>query len=325
MPPMFPENFSNLKLNIDTYMTLIWVLFGDRCDLYTQLNQISRMMSSAHVMMLRNSYTTEHCTRLAWAIIDESRFFYNQILTADDFRSGGYQFPTIFLTNMLDDIRLTNMIQRVTYPGNEITPKKIDLGGRNAMGGTKTYQEGQFQARGQWDGRQGRGHGGGRDNQGGHGAGRGYGGGRGGGRGSGRGGYYGPGEWRGDIGDQSLQNEKIATMMRGYLNKFPGHVKILDILGASGKRLTDLPVLEKCKDDTGRPCLCWAYFLGRCTFRECHFKKVGGHPIPRDIPPQFVDDVCAVVRQGVKDLAEGGEPPIKKVRIEEGNGAGTNN
>ena len=60
----------------------------------------------------------------------------------------------------------------------------------------------------------------------------------------------------------------------------------------------------------------WAGF----TFRECRFRKEGGHPLPADITDDFADRVIDVIGKGV--VTQGGPTggsPSKKLK---GNDAG---
>jgi hypothetical protein len=47
------------------------------------------------------------------------------------------------------------------------------------------------------------------------------------------------------------------------------------------------------------PFLCWSSVLGRCTFRDCRFRKEGGHPLPADVTDKFADRVINVIGKGV--------------------------
>ncbi len=43
------DNFWELKLNIATFMSLVWVLFGSQCDYYKSLHQIFKMLKLKEV------------------------------------------------------------------------------------------------------------------------------------------------------------------------------------------------------------------------------------------------------------------------------------
>ncbi len=85
------------------------------------------------------------------------------------------------------------------------------------------------------------------------------------------------------------------------------------MIDAVGKQQTDLPTLQKYVHATGQPFLCWSSNLGRCTFRDCWFKKEGSHPSLTDITNKFADQIIAIINKGIVTLCSpgGGSPPKK--------------
>jgi hypothetical protein len=65
------DNFWKLKLNIATFMSLVWVLFGSQCDYYKSLHQIFKTLKLKEVYALKASFTAENCRRITWAILDD--------------------------------------------------------------------------------------------------------------------------------------------------------------------------------------------------------------------------------------------------------------
>jgi hypothetical protein len=53
------NNFWDLKQNISTYMALLWVLFGDRCDYYHNIYKIHAIMDLPEVQQLCSKFTPE--------------------------------------------------------------------------------------------------------------------------------------------------------------------------------------------------------------------------------------------------------------------------
>jgi hypothetical protein len=103
--------------------------------------------------------------------------------------------------------------------------------------------------------------------------------------------------------------------MQGYLAQRNGRVHLAEILTAAGQRQTDLPTLPKYVHPLGWPFLCWTSVLGRCTYRDCRFRKEGGHPLPADITNEFVDQVTDVIGKGlIKPMPQmgTGSPPKKQ-------------
>jgi hypothetical protein len=98
-------------------------------------------------------------------------------------------------------------------------------------------------------------------------------------------------------------------MMMSYLERTNGRVHLAELLTAAGKKQTELPTLPQFVHPNGRPFLCWLSILGRCTFRECHFLKQGGHPSAKDITDDFADRTVDTLNKGVIALS-GTSPPV---------------
>jgi hypothetical protein len=80
------DNFWELKMNIATFMSLVWVLFGSECDYYKGLRNVYATLKLKEVMAQKHSFTPEHCRRITWAILDDGRAHFDDIKTTLDFR-----------------------------------------------------------------------------------------------------------------------------------------------------------------------------------------------------------------------------------------------
>ena len=57
----------------------------------------------------------------------------------------------------------------------------------------------------------------------------------------------------------------------------------------------------------------FASIVGKCRYRDCHFRKEGGHPLPGDITDEFADQVINAIGKGVVPPSiQGGSPPKKQ-------------
>ena len=57
-------------------------------------------------------------------------------------------------------------------------------------------------------------------------------------------------------------------MMADYVATKGYRIKLTDILDNCNKRISDLPTIPEFMTN-GRPFVCWAHILGRCTFDKC--------------------------------------------------------
>ena len=326
------DNFLELKNNIATFMGLVWVLFGSNCDYYKGLRHVHATMDLRDVMAIKSHFTAEHCRRITWAIIDDGRSYFDNVKTTLDFSSGAsVVFPQSFLLDIIRNVRYGILVERANFPNEWLSQRKPN-----------PQEQGQQNSRTQGSGNPGtrgndrqtqRAPGRGYDQQyggGQYGGGQQYGGqgyqgtgAQGGGYG---GGYFRPNtyqprdSWNANWTDE--RHPKIKTMMSAYLDRTNGRVHLAEILGAAGKKQTDLPTLPQYVHPNGRPFLCWTSVLGRCTYRECRFHHQGGHPNPKDITDEFADKVVDTLNKGVISICgtatSGGSPPKKpKVAAEE--------
>jgi hypothetical protein len=89
-------------------------------------------------------------------------------------------------------------------------------------------------------------------------------------------------------------------MMADYVATRGLRVQLTEILDAANKRITDLPTIPEYVEN-GRPVVCWAHILGKCTFQNCAFCK--GHVPRENIPDKFADEVVAMLTPGVRHCA----------------------
>ena len=85
-------------------------------------------------------------------------------------------------------------------------------------------------------------------------------------------------------------------MMSNYVAAKGPRIRLLEILDACNKRITDLPTIVEYVAN-GRPFVCWAHILGCCTVNNCQFKN--GHVPQSAIPDSFADAVVAMLTPGV--------------------------
>ena len=80
------DNFWELKINIATFiMSLVWVLFGSKCDYYKGLRIMYATLGLKEVMAQKSSFTAEHCRRITWAILDDGRTHFDDVKTTLNF------------------------------------------------------------------------------------------------------------------------------------------------------------------------------------------------------------------------------------------------
>jgi hypothetical protein len=284
-------------------------------------------------MAQKQSFTAEHCQRITWAILDDGRAHFDDIKTMLDFRGPDKPvWPQSYLIDILENVRYALPVECANFPeewkrkirvagpeqggqmgGNLASPPK----GRDHMlpsgsntNATLQRKHGQHQGYGA-----GGGHSVVQGNTGqwwpnhfhGQYQGAGYPGGA-----FPVGGMQQPRDWQSGWKDE--RHPKIKAVMQGYLAQTNGRVHFAKILAATGRRQIDLPTLPKYVHALGRPFLCWTSVLSRCTYRDCHFHREGGHPLPADITDDFAEVIDIFGKGLLKPITNmgSGSPPKKQ-------------
>ena len=115
-----PHNVGKLRSNI----ALLFTLFGEGCDLYWSMLQILQVLSHPFCMQNKQAYTPEVVRRIIWAIIVDSRSFFDDIKLSEDFlKQGNYmQFPASTLEGDLMSIKHGIKLQQHNFPQEWTTP-----------------------------------------------------------------------------------------------------------------------------------------------------------------------------------------------------------
>ena len=90
-----PHDFGELRSNISTFCALLFTLFGEGCDLYHTMISILQILSHPFSMQNKQANTPEVVRRIVWAIIVDTRSYFDNIKLAEDFMEQGQylQYP----------------------------------------------------------------------------------------------------------------------------------------------------------------------------------------------------------------------------------------
>ena len=112
-----PTEYHSLKLMIATYAALLFVLFGQYCELYKKVLAMYQILDMEEVMVVKAAFSPLKCKQITWALYHESRMFFNNRLSPVEFDPAT---PILFATANLDDViwkmRQQEFIHRSTYP-----------------------------------------------------------------------------------------------------------------------------------------------------------------------------------------------------------------
>jgi len=318
---------------------LLAVLFGAGCEFYSDVLGARMLLGEDGVAMLADRFTPLRIRQYCWAIIDEGRRYFHQVVAPDDFDSGSIiQWPTSGLKDVIWKIRNVEKVLRPTFPeewrhreSSRLPPARQGGMGKSSEGmwfpqmpyapphaGMMVQQPGGHNPYNEWSAtppqfRQGAG-----PPQ---------------GPGVHQSGQFGgpmPGppvmsnpqvdnahQGKGRIDDNELDRRLshmhplLKRCMFEYHKKFRGRVMLTKILQAGRKELTDLPTLNQCMKN-GRSTVCYMNVLGHCgRGAGCTFE----HP-PSTFPDGFAKAICQVVSPGLNYVIrnESATPPKRGKR-----------
>ena len=119
-----PHDFGELRSNISTFCALLFTLFGEGCDLYRTMISILQILSHPFSMQNKQANTPEVVRRIVWAIIVDTRSYFDNIKLAEDFMEQGQylQYPVSTLEGDFVAIKHGIKIQRHNFPAEWATP-----------------------------------------------------------------------------------------------------------------------------------------------------------------------------------------------------------
>ncbi len=139
LPSPPPDNYFELRLSINTFCVLIWMLFGNKCDYYKGLLEVAKTLDQQEVHIICESFTADVCQRITWTILTDGRSFFNTILVESQFQQGErFRWLTSLIHKIMDDIRFAKAINRPMYPSEWLITAPVGQGmasGGMARGG----------------------------------------------------------------------------------------------------------------------------------------------------------------------------------------------
>ena len=114
-----PDNYHELLRCIGTYCALLHTLFGDRCAFYRQCYALWTEMNGDLVHEQRDDFTALYCRQIVWAVLLESRVYFSQRMSVDDFTTvhpDDIRYPRSNLYKVVTQVRDMEPIVRSSFP-----------------------------------------------------------------------------------------------------------------------------------------------------------------------------------------------------------------
>jgi hypothetical protein len=137
------ENFWELKVNIVAFMSLVWVLFGSKCDYYKGLRQAYNTFEMKEVGLLKASFTPKYCRWVTWAILNNGQSYFDDVKTTFNFQGPNQIiFPQSYIIDISRNICYATPVECANFPDKwkrRAQPTQETSGGK-APGGNVSQQ-----------------------------------------------------------------------------------------------------------------------------------------------------------------------------------------
>jgi hypothetical protein len=72
---------------VEVTCAFVWALLGEN-DLYDKLWALFKVLNCDYTDAIKGNFSAELCRHVVWAILEEMREFFNQVITPAEFKSG---------------------------------------------------------------------------------------------------------------------------------------------------------------------------------------------------------------------------------------------
>ena len=279
------EDYNELTLNLGTFCSLLWALFGPKCDYYLKSYVLYQVLNDTPVFVQRKNFTPLLCRQITWAIIEDGRRYFSRIMTKRHFEEAEEdEEPVTFPKSLLDDVAQSALymtpINRPSFPAEwraDYTGGKKRQAGSTSMGSSALIQAqapsaptGMIHATQTPSIISGISH---------------------------------ASTTSGSAPTAKRQKRqpnivgvretdihpKLKMLTMGHLRNHP-YLHLKQVLEHSHMTFADLPTMEAYMAN-GKNTLCYNYVLGQCTSQFCHYKK--GHAPVDTITEAFANEMVA--------------------------------
>ena len=304
-----PDDYEELIKMITTFTGLVWVHFGDKCHMYQCLITIHEILKDKSVQARKSHYTSLICRTYTWAIIEDARYFFNQILMPQDFANAGPpKFPTSLLIHEVTKIHYAQPLCRSNFPAKWAFDGRMKrdnrthsfhtagFGGLPALGNgppspaaadplaalRKELKEGikmvqQSFANKNKTSNKGGGKQGENDNK----------------------------KKRKLFGAEDLahMHPRLLLFFRELHHLFNGVINFGELMELSGVKIGDMPTHPNYCTEDGKNGLCFNWIGGICPFDRCN--QLSGHIAKEEVTDDMVNRIESLLKVGVEKMIQG--------------------
>ena len=284
-----PDDYHELMRCIGTYCAMLHALFGSRCAFYRHCHALWTALNSDLVYEQRSDFSVLYCRQIVWAVLMESRVYFSQRMSLEDFLNvhpDDIVYPKSNLLTIVQLVRDMSPIVRSSFPAawnpsgmvSYNSAASVTASGNTGGHPTAPVQSIATPAGGTTP-------------------------------------SVVSGITAGSARSQRPPvtirtndiHPRIKTVMEPYIAKNKG-VWLSAILNHLNLTMDDLP--RPAADVCGTNSICYNYILGRCHMDQCQHEHLRSHDITED----FANELIAKLRPGLTEFTTNGVPPAARRR-----------
>lgn len=112
-PPMTLTDLTDVLV---VFQGMLAVVHGEHCDLYIAVGQVVGVLELKHVLELKEKFRGIVSMRIFWAVVVESRRFFNECMTPSQLQSPNPPFPSCGLRHILRDVENAREVDYPDFP-----------------------------------------------------------------------------------------------------------------------------------------------------------------------------------------------------------------
>jgi len=112
-PPMTLTDLTDVLV---VFQGMLAVVHGELCDLYIAVTQVVGVLELKHVLELKEKFRGIVSMKIFWAVVVESRRFFNECMTPSQLQSADPPFPSCGLRHILRDVENARKVDYPDFP-----------------------------------------------------------------------------------------------------------------------------------------------------------------------------------------------------------------
>ncbi len=111
-----PTTLSDLTAVLMVYQGMLMVVHGEKCDLYIKVGELVEVLKLKRVLKLKEKFNGIVALKIFWAVVVESRRFFEEVMTPDQLVDAHPPFYRTGLSRILNDVENVREVEFPCFP-----------------------------------------------------------------------------------------------------------------------------------------------------------------------------------------------------------------